>query len=138
MKSILMSLATALAALFLVQFSPAAAPKAGAGQLADVEVNGKNVGTVRLAQNGLTNLNKLASGHKVSVQLKNGQAVLAKAVNARGISLPATVQNDTQLAEDPCAGGHLTKNKTAARRTIIIVIRDGGTVIVIVIRTRLA
>ncbi len=138
MKTFLMSLVLAFTALVLIPSSFEAAPKTAGTTLADMEVNGQKAGTVRLADNGLTSLNKLASGHKVAVEMKNGQAVSARALTGRGISVPTTVQNETHLNEDPCAGGQLTKKASAARRSIIIVIRDGGTVIVIVIRPRLA
>jgi hypothetical protein len=95
--------------------------KGATPQSFDVEVNGNKGGTVQLPSNGKGDLSALASGHRVSLLMKNGTAAGAQAVDAQGNSLPTEVHNST-----------------AARRTIIIIIHDGGTVIVIVIRQRIA
>ena len=86
----------------------------------DVEINGKKVGSIRLASSGDTRVTTLASGQSVTLRMKNGKAVSARVVGGSGASLPAVVHED------------------AVRRTIVIIIHDGGTVIVIVIRTRAA
>src|SRR4051794_27628565 len=84
----------------------------------DIEVDGQAVGAIRLGLNGRSNVLTLRSGHRVSLLMQNGQALSAQAVNGQGGALPVQVRNNV------------------AARTIIIVIRNGGTVIVIVIRTR--
>ncbi|MFT3883088.1 MAG: hypothetical protein QM703_25980 [Gemmatales bacterium] len=96
----------------------AAAQADGPAKPASVEVDGKAHGSVQLHKDGVTNLPKLATGHNVSVNLKDGVALSAKATDSHGHTLKTTVQNN------------------AAHRTIIIIIIiEKGPVIVIVIRT---
>jgi hypothetical protein len=90
----------------------------GGAILRDVEVNGRKLGTIAIAPNGRSNVVTLGSGHRVSVLMRNGLAQSALVVNRLGGAVPAQVRNDV------------------AARTIIIIIRDGGTVIIIIIRTR--
>jgi hypothetical protein len=123
MKTFIAGLFAAAAVLFL---APAARadikPKAPASQQADVEVDGQKVRTIKLNENGTNSIFKLPSGHKVTLELKNGKPVMAQAIDGKGGNLPTTVKTEG----------------SAAARVIIIIIRDGGTVIIIVIRQRVA
>jgi hypothetical protein len=117
-------LAAAFTALALTQGAQAdIKKKAPATPLADVEIDGRKVGTVHIAESGHTNITTLSSGHRVSLEMMNCKPVSAKAVNDKGQTLNASVRFEN----------------AAARSIIIIVIRTGnGTLIVVVIRQRKA
>lgn len=88
-------------------------------QVGDViDANGRAIAQVRVPITGQTETIRLASGGRVAVQMRNGQAVGSQAFDPSGRPLSASVQNTTR----------------AGHRTIIIIIRSGGSTTVIVIR----
>lgn len=126
MKRLVVSLC-ALVALIVcthsvdAQPTPAKAPAAALQKVAAGEVEdgaGRKLGRIALPANGKTEQVRHPSGIRFSVDMKNGNAVGAKAVDGSGRPLPANVVNN------------------AARRIIVIVIITDDTVIVVVIRQR--
>jgi hypothetical protein len=79
-------------------------------------VNRQLVGSVQLAPNGSTVIPVV--GRNVTLLTRNGLGVSARVVNAAGLIVPAQVRNN------------------AATGTTAIYIREGGTVFVVVLRTR--
>jgi hypothetical protein len=107
----------AMAIALVLTRSVDAAPKAPQAPKAvpsTIEVDGKLVGTVKLNLNGVTKLPRLESGLKVSVELKNGQALSARATDSQGQALQVSVRNDS-----------------VRRVIIIIIITRGGTVVIV-------
>src|SRR5207253_1133436 len=99
MKQFVMFVFAAFTALMLTQCVEAKSrlklPKA---PLSDVEVNGKKVGTARLTPDGLSDVATLSSGHRVSLEMKGGKPVLAKALDGTGKSVPASIHPNTEVA----------------------------------------
>jgi hypothetical protein len=123
MKKFLVGLFATAAILVLsqsVQAQPMPKQDGPKSSVADVEVNKKKIASITLPHNGNTEAITLPSGHKITLQMKNGRPTSVVGLNGSGQRIP------TQVHEE------------AARRVIIIIIRDGGTVIVIVIRQRVA